>query len=1466
MITRKIFLLISLLLVALLVGTQSLPVTASSTQISTDFEGGEPAGWFVYSGGGATAVTTFPTAADTDPLARPGQVGDNTFVEGAFDATAGYAGFGLDFAAGGGVQDWSGYTAVSFYLYGANSGQSFQFEIMDNRSDPNSDTAERFDTIFVDDFSGWQKITIPFSAFSRATDYQPGGAPDDGLTLTEMWGLAIILDGSTGTLRLDDIGLERATVDDFESGLPAGTDGDGNLIGFYKFEGPDAIVSFAASDTPPVPVPNSAAGNTVLQLDSSVPANSWGGVVHAFENETVDTWITQDWSRFVGLSFWLYGNNSGSTLFFDVLDNRAPGTTGDTAERYSIDIVDNFTGWRLIEIPFASLHRKEVGNGAPNDGLNLTEVHGWGFGVFSAGQVFTNYLDDVALYGSADVPELAVGFTANNFNIAEGAAGQITIALNRALGDDDPAQVSVDYRVETVLAIPGRDYVPPPVGTLTFVQGGPSQLSFTLQTLDDNKYEGTERVILRLSNPVGAAPGFIMQAAASIVDDETYDPLLLDDFEGGAYLWDSFGDLTLATEEIAAGDPLALPGQGAYETVLAAAPAVGDSPLAQKEQVLDDLQSLPPAGDKLTKLRLALARQALSESLRSSYWTNDYYLTDNRGDLVFVYEGLAVHFLAQVANDNVPEAAAAQSAVDQLLVVDESLAQIALNRAVANNGRSRFLDRAADELVKGQDDVVNGRFLQAVAHYRLAWSFAVKAVKGLALAAPAFGRDFALGQDWSLTDGLSFMYYGQGTGDAITLQLLDNRAPDPGPAGWSLVWSDEFNDPAGTPPNPAYWSYEIGDGTVNGIPGWGNAELQYYTDSPDNAATDGQGNLVITAKAADGSLACYYGPCEYTSARLLSAKKVEVAYGRIESRIQVPDGEAGLWPAFWSLGADIGEVGWPQTGEIDIMEYVSRIPDEIFGTIHGPGYSGGASFGNTYNFPGGVAGSYHTFAIEWQPDRIEWYVDGILYHTANPADVAPNQWVFNDPIFLLFNLAIGGNFGGTVSPALTFPQEMAIDYVRVYQGPDTAERFEASFVDDFTGWQEVTIPFGAFVRSAKQPAGAPNDGLTLTDVWGYGFKLPVNSATATAMLDQVRLLAPAEVTVTNTADSGPGSLRQALNAVANDGLILFDTGLANSTITLTSGPLVVNKAVTIDGSAAPGLTVSGGGADRVLIVEAAGRVTASYLTLADGFGWQLAGGVLNNGILTLDHVTVTNNTMATNAGDFWQGGGGIYNGDGAALTLIDSTVSSNVAGWSGGGVYSFFNTTTTILRSTISGNVSSDVGGGIRSLGNTEIVNSTISGNEATGWYGGALFATDGVVNVTNATIAGNVSPSWAPADVFVGTFGDGSATLTLTNSIVSSAQENCFFAPWGAGTVTLAADHNNVFTDATCFAGASDQVVAEAGIDSLADNGGPTLTHALLAGSPAIGAANTAVCPPTDQRGIMRDAACDAGAFEFVP
>jgi beta-glucanase (GH16 family) len=1404
---------LSLFTIASLLSSQlTAPAQAAGLLTLADFEGGAPPGWFVFNGA-STVTTSTQVVAESDPLALPGQIGSNEILAAVFNISD-FGGFGQDLAAAGGPQDWSGASSFSFWFHGSGSGLSYQAEISDNRSDPNSDTSERFDYTFVDSAPGWQFFDIPFTDFTRATDFQPGGAPNDGFTLTEIYAWAIVLPQGAGTVYFDDFALSLpgvTFVDDFESGLPAGTDGSGNPIGFFTFTGSGATVAISATAAPPAPVPGSSPTNHVLQIDTSVPANSWAGFVHAFENDSLDTWLTQDWSSFVGLRLWLYGTNTGSTLFFDVLDNRSPGTTGDSAERYTVDVVDNFSGWQLVELPFASFHRKDIGNGAPNDGFTLTQVHGWAFGVYSSEQALTHYLDDASLYGTAEIPDLTVGFAANNHNVTEGSSGEIAVRLNRALNDTDPDQVTVDYAVEPGAPIPGREYTPVS-GTLTFTRGGPSQQSFALQTFDDSKYEGDERVILRLSNPVGAAPGFIMQASGTIVDDDPYDPSLLDDFETFPYLWQSSENVILDSMETTAGDPLALPGQGAYEGILSAVVPLRvdvniQGRICNGGGVIPVVLPTTPAFDATTvdhtTIRLGNAAETHVDR-RTGQAQRHAEDADGDGDLDLVF-----HFRFRETG----------------LACDPA--------AVSFNG----------------------------------WTFDGRPITAGGADA-SFTRPFALGQDWSASDGLSFWYYGQNTGDSITALLLDNRVPDPGPGAWDLVWTDEFDGPAGAPPDPANWTHEIGDGTLNGIPGWGNQELQYYTAGSQNAAADGDGSLVITVREADGSLQCYYGPCEYTSARLLTSRKAEFAYGRIEARIQVPSGGPGLWPAYWSLGTDIGQVGWPQTGEIDMMEYVSRLPEEIFGTIHGPGYSGGQSFGGTYTFDQPVSGAYHTFAIQWQPDRIEWTVDGILYHTAEPADVAPNQWVFNDPIFLIFNMAVGGNFGGPVSPDTTFPQEMRIDYVRVYQGPDTAERFEAAFVDDFSGWQLVSLPFSSFTRSLEQPADAPDDGLGLTEVWGYGFRLPDGGTqTGQLWLDQVRLAQPTELVVTNTNDSGPGSLRDAIGRVAGGGLVTFDPGLAGGTVALTSGPLVIaGKEVTVDGSAAPGLAISGGGTDRVLIVDPGGAAAFKHLTLRDGYGWDLAGGILNNGTLILDHAWVTANTMATAAGDFWKGGGGIYNGGGATLTLVDTSVTGNTSGHDGGGVFVFLGSAATIERSTISGNTAANVGGGLRTLTNVGISNTTISGNTANAWHGGALFVTDGVVTLTNVTAAGNHSPA-GTADLFVGTFTDASATLILKNSLVDSAQANCFLAPFGSGAVALTADAYNVFTDASCFAGATDQVVGDAGIGPLANNGGPNWTHALLPGSPAVDAVPMAACTLTvDQRGVARPQGvqCDAGAFEL--
>ncbi len=262
--------------------------------------------------------------------------------------------------------------------------------------------------------------------------------------------------------------------------------------------------------------------------------------------------------------------------------------------------------------------------------------------------------------------------------------------------------------------------------------------------------------------------------------------------------------------------------------------------------------------------------------------------------------------------------------------------------------------------------------------------------------------------------------------------LTPPPVPSPDPTTWPLVWSDEFDGPAGSPPDPATWGYDLGDGSAIGLPGWGNKELEYYTDSTANAAVDGKGHLVVSVRKPDTALTCWYGPCRYTSARLVTLGRREFQYGRIEVRFRVTDG-FGVWPAIWLLGTNVGQVGWPQSGEIDLMEFLGRRPDELLGTLHGPGYSGSGGISTTRDLGGPVAAGFHTVAIDWWPWRIVWLLDGSPYQTVTSADVAPNEWVFDHPFYLIVNMAVGGTLGGQVDPKLPLPQSIVLDYVRLYQ-------------------------------------------------------------------------------------------------------------------------------------------------------------------------------------------------------------------------------------------------------------------------------------------------------------------------------------------------------------------------------------------------------------------------------------------------
>ena len=244
----------------------------------------------------------------------------------------------------------------------------------------------------------------------------------------------------------------------------------------------------------------------------------------------------------------------------------------------------------------------------------------------------------------------------------------------------------------------------------------------------------------------------------------------------------------------------------------------------------------------------------------------------------------------------------------------------------------------------------------------------------------------------------------------------DNKIVD---RNWQLVWQDEFEGPAGQSPDASKWNYDIGTD-------WGNAQLEFDTDRPENVSLDGAGNLAIIARKES------YSGSAFTSARITTQGLFDQAYGRFEARIKMPWGP-GIWPAFWLLGANVDQVGWPQCGEIDIMEYRGQQPHLIHGTIHGPGYSGGSPISKTFGFENDrFDNDFHVFAVEWVEGTVNFFVDDTLYSQIKSDDV-PGEWVYDHPFYIILNVAVGGNFVGFPTDQTTFPQSMLVDWVRVYK-------------------------------------------------------------------------------------------------------------------------------------------------------------------------------------------------------------------------------------------------------------------------------------------------------------------------------------------------------------------------------------------------------------------------------------------------
>jgi beta-glucanase (GH16 family) len=276
---------------------------------------------------------------------------------------------------------------------------------------------------------------------------------------------------------------------------------------------------------------------------------------------------------------------------------------------------------------------------------------------------------------------------------------------------------------------------------------------------------------------------------------------------------------------------------------------------------------------------------------------------------------------------------------------------------------------------------------------------------------------------------------------ACPVTTPDTRVPDTHTptAGWTLAWSDEFNGKAGDPVDSTIWSYDIGDGCASGICGWGNQERETYTSAAANVSLNGQGQLVIVARPAPGGLSCYYGACRYTSAKIKTQGKALAQPGRVEARIKIPEGQ-GLWPAFWMLGSSFPATKWPDCGELDIMENHGHAPNQTSSAMHGPGYFGNTPFANGYTLPSGkFSDDFHVFAVEWNSARVLFFVDSALQYSVTRAQVEHyGPWVFDQPFFVVLNLAVGGNFDGDPASDAILPATMVVDYVRVYMPTTSA--------------------------------------------------------------------------------------------------------------------------------------------------------------------------------------------------------------------------------------------------------------------------------------------------------------------------------------------------------------------------------------------------------------------------------------------
>jgi len=809
-------------------------------------------------------------------------------------------------------QDWTDFGALQFSLYGNNSGGIIQVEIFDNRNPGlNSDTAERYFFRITDDYEGWQDFTIPFGSFLRRADFQPGGAPNDGLGLNEVSGYAFGLPAGAGayTAYLDNVMVvflenEPIMVDDFAMDeIFLAQDGAGNDIGHVTWgDGVELNLIEALRS-----------GDDVSALAVTYDISGFGGFSHIFNDGAEHA--PQDWSAYNAISFWFLGSGTGEEIQVEIFDNLNPEAAGDSAERWFYRFVDDGFIWKQVEIPFVDFQRREdwQPDGALDDGFNLNAVTGYAFGLPAGIGNKVAVIDDIQVITIAGVDQ------PEGVTVATEASEEVVERLEVELEDVEP-------NPDLLEPIPFTE----PILLADYEEGLPYLIA-----------DGVAVGYVPFGDVTGNAVIGITQikpfTAMAIPEISEFNQALRVDYNIGAW-----GGYTHAITD-------------------------GESWISVDATNHNAMEFWLYGNDTGGVVMIELFDNRDTEAPGDTAERYFYHMLDD-------YEGWA--------KITIPFA---------------------------------FFQRRTDYQPNGAPDD----------------GFGLDAVAGYALSFPA-----GAGSQTAWVDNVQFVV----VEDPSSVQMggEDNRVTSVeidesitwDSREWELLWSDEFDADAGTSINEDYWTCRTGGG------GWGNNELQYYTCDLDNIAHDGEGNLVITAiEEGVEDDRCWYGDCRYTSSRIVTQDKVEFTHGRVEARIKVPEGQ-GLWPAFWMLGADFPGVVWPLSGEIDIMENVGYEPNIIHGTIHGPGYSGGGGIGNSYIADFNFADDFHIFAIDWDPYVIRWYVDGEMYGMISVNALLDNPWVYEDDMFLLLNVAVGGNWPGEPDETTVFPQEMLVDYVRVYQLAD----------------------------------------------------------------------------------------------------------------------------------------------------------------------------------------------------------------------------------------------------------------------------------------------------------------------------------------------------------------------------------------------------------------------------------------------